>query len=666
MPPIYYRRLWYPNRWRRRRRFTRSRFRRPVRRRFFRRRWVRRRRFFKFKKRKLRKIRLNQWQPESIRKCHIKGQLCLFTCGKGHINHNYILTSESYVPTSEPGGGSFSILQMNLRVLYDEYTAGRNWWTSSNSILPLARYCGCKLKFYKSANTDYIVTIHRTGPFEVTRDSYLSTQPTRHLMNRKSFIVPKLDRGLNKKTYIKRKIPPPALFTNKWYFQQDIYNTSLFMLTVSATSLDQMFAPQDQISTNITLWSLNTTAFQTANWEKQPYFTKIAGTYNIYLWGTKNTYHPTNDGPKWGDLTLLGNVKDYTPGTIMKEIQSDFDITTIGSPTNQQYWGNPFHKFHADTESEGIVYYGDLPKVNTKPTVTTKATVLPLTDIWVQCRYNPFKDKGTGNKVYLVPTDSGNGSFLTLPTNENLIVEDLPLWLVLWSWGDWILKSRPIAHLHEEYQVVIVSNYIHPKQPAYIFIDRYFRNPQTFEPDFTETDKKHWHPKYHYQEEQLELIAETGPATPKINNTKQIEAHMFYDFYFKWGGNPAPMETITDPAKQEKFPTPSNQLQRLQIESPGKPKQYHLYTFDERQGQITLKAAKRLKKDFTTPKFFTDYGPKDIPLKETQTSDSSSEEEEIQTPQQREELLRNQLRLSRQQLKQRLRKLLKTKKYIPQ
>ncbi len=56
------------------------------------------------------------------------------------------------------------------------------------------------------------------------------------------------------------------------------------MLTISALELDQMYAPEDQISSNISIISLNTNAFQTSNWERQPYDTKSAGTYNIYLW----------------------------------------------------------------------------------------------------------------------------------------------------------------------------------------------------------------------------------------------------------------------------------------------------------------------------------------------------------------------------------------------
>nr|UGV34991.1 MAG: ORF1 [TTV-like mini virus] len=658
MPPFnFYRRRWYPNRWRRRKRyFRRRRFGPTLRRRFRRRRWVRRRRFTRKYKRKLPNLRLKQWQPQTIKKCHIKGNLCAFACGRGRINHNFILTQESYVPTSEPGGGSWSILQFTTRVLYDEFKAGRNWWTSSNTGLPLTRYIRCKLKFYRSTETDYIVTISKTGPFEVSLDSYLATQPTRHLMNHRAIIIPKLGRGPNKKTYVKKYVSPPSLLQNKWYFSQDLYNTPLFMLTISACELDQMFAPEDQISTNITLYSLNTNAIQTANWEKEPYDTKSAGTYNIYLWSHGNGQQPTT----WENLTFLGNCKQYTKGC---PITTNQEATTIADPTNKNKWGNPFtHWFH---HKDITIYYGALPTNNNKD---TRPNILPLTSLFVECRYNPFKDKGTGNKVYIVPTDTGNGSFLSIPTNLKLSIENLPLWIIFWGWGDWLLKSRPVAHIQEEWQVVVQSPYIYPKLPCYVFTDKYFRNPPEgdfYQTELTETDKAHWHIKYEMQMEQLELIAKTGPAAPKLNHTKQIEAHFNYDFYFKWGGNPAPMETITDPAEQDKFPTPYNKLQGLEIESPGKPKQHFLYTFDERRNEISLKTAKRLKTDFTTPTFFTDFGAKDIPWKEETEDEDSSEEEKVQTPLERQEQLILHLKRKRQQYRQRIQQLLKTKKLFP-
>lgn len=659
MPPFnFYRRRWYPNRrWRRKRWFTRRRFRPTVRRRFRRRRWVRRRRFSRRYKRKLPNIRLKQWQPQTIKKCHVKGNLCGFACGRGRVNHNFIITQESYVPTSEPGGGSWSILQLTTRALYDEFKAGRNWWTTSNQGLPLTRYIRLKLKFYRNPETDYIVTINRSGPFEVTLDSYLSTQPSRHLMNHNAIIVPKLGRGPSKRTYIKRYVRPPSLLQNKWYFSQDLYNIPLVMLTISACELDQMFAPEDQISTNITLYSLNTNAIQLSNWEKEPYMTKSAGTLDIYLWSYENGHNTAQ--LQWKNIYFLGNCKSYKRGEKLTNYNQIKDIKTT-----PQKWGNPFtHWFnHPDT----IIYYGTIPTDNTEP---QSANILPLTSLFVECRYNPFKDKGTGNKVYIVPTDSGNGSFLSLPTDLRLIITDLPLWIIFWGWGDWLLKSRPVAHIQEEWQVVVQSPYIFPKLPCYVFTDKYFTSPPQgdhYETELTETDKAHWHIKYEMQMEQLELIAKTGPAAPKLNHTKQIESHFFYDFYFKWGGNPAPMETITDPANQDKFPTPYNKLQGLEIESPGTAKQHFLYTFDEKRSQISLKTAKRLKQDYSTPTFFTDFGPKDIPFHEKTEEENSSEEEEIQTPLQRQEQLILHLKRKRQQYRQRIQQLLKTKKLLPQ
>nr|UGV38647.1 MAG: ORF1 [TTV-like mini virus] len=664
MPPFnFYRRRYYTNRWRRPRRyFRRRRPRRFIRRRFRRRRWVRRRLFFKRYKKKLSKLRLSEWQPQTIRKCHIKGNLCLLTCGRGRVNHNFVLTSESYVPTSEPGGGSWSIMQLTLRVLYDEYKAGRNWWTKSNTLLPLARFIRCNLKFYRSATTDYIVSIQRTGPFEVTLESYLATQPTRHLMNHKAFIVPKLGRGPNRKTYIRKKIFPPALFMNKWYFSQDIYNTPLFIITTSALSLDQMFAPEDQISTNITLYSLNTTAIQISNWEQLPYKTKSAGTIDIYLWSYgEGQKQPADQNQHWKNIYLLANTKEYTEGQKINDMKTEGE--DILKDTNRAKWGNPFTHWyqHPDT----YIYYATCPKKN----FTTAPSILPLESLYVECRYNPFKDKGTGNRVYWASTDTGRGSFLTLPTNPKLIISDLPLWLILWGWGDWTLKSKPISHLQEEWQLVIQSPYIYPTLPCYVFVDKYFRDPpegEHWKLDLTETQKQHWHIKYEMQQEELESIAKTGPAAPKLNLTKQIECHLHYDFYFKWGGSPAPMETISDPAEQDKFPTPSNQLQTIEITSPGRPKQYQLYTFDEKRHQITLKAAKRLKTDYSTPTFFTDFGAKDIPQKTQTASEDSSEEEEIQTPLQTEEQLRLQLKRKRQQYRHRIQQLLETKKLLPQ
>nr|UGV35878.1 MAG: ORF1 [TTV-like mini virus] len=656
--PAFYRR-W---RWRRRqpwrRRYFTRRFRKPLRRKLYRRRhWVRRRLSKRHYKKKLKNIKLRQWQPTMIRKCNIKGHLCLFTCGKGRINHNYILTSESIVPTGEPGGGGWAIMQLTLGALWDEHIHFRNWWTSSNQGLPLCRYVRCTFKFYKSKDTAYIVTPQLYPPFEVTRDTYLNTQPLRHLMNRKSFIVPK--RQDNKKPYVRKKFNPPNLLMNKWYFQQDLLNQPLIILHITACSFSQPYAPKDQISTNITLITLNTNLFKNCLFDIQenaPYMTSITGTTRTCLYTEGNGTQLTtvqNSIPLW-------ETEAYREGQKVTSY-STYTYNTNGTTTlPRNMWGNPFHYryHHPDVK----IYYGPFPTESNKtPNVSL------ITSLFDECRYNPFKDKAKGNTVYLKPTHTPVTSIEQEPTDENLKISDFPLWLIFWGWIPWLFKSKPIHHIYESWFIVVKSEYITPKKPCYVFLDHYFTHPPEHSTDLTETDKTKWHPRYEYQEYSLEEIAKTGPFTPKIVDTKQIQADCLYNFYFKWGGCPAPMETITNPAEQERYPIPNYFSQGPQTQDPATPKQHYLYDFDEQDELITKKTAKRLKRDYAFGTYFTDYGPKDIPQR-TQEKDTS--ETETDSPQKtKTQELQQQLQLlnnHKQQLKQRIRRAIKDSKLFPQ
>ena len=292
-----------------------------------------------------------------------------------------------------------------------------------------------------------------------------------------------------------------------------------------------------------------------------------------------------------------------------------------------------------------------------------KPNILPITGIFQECRYNPFKDKGTGNKVYIKSTNTSQGSFTSLPTDNRLLITDFPLWLVFWGWISWLEKSKPVHHLQEDYQLVFQSPYIYPPMKAYVPLDKYFtHHPGT---NLTETDKQHWHPKLEFQTETLNKFAETGPAAPKINKQKQIQIHAFYDFYFKWGGCPAPMETICDPAEQEKFPNPNNILQDITIEDPETPKEHYIYKFDERHGLLTTTAAKRLKTDSEITKYFTEYGTKD-PILQVFPPQNQTQEKETKKKSQEELLQQLQLLRDHQHsLRERINRLTKRQKLFP-
>ena len=61
---------------------------------------------------------------------------------------------ESYVPEKETRGGAWSILQISLKGLWDEYNAFRNRWTRSNQSLPVTKYLGGQIKIYRRKQTE--------------------------------------------------------------------------------------------------------------------------------------------------------------------------------------------------------------------------------------------------------------------------------------------------------------------------------------------------------------------------------------------------------------------------------------------------------------------------------------------------------------------------------
>nr|UGV35501.1 MAG: ORF1 [TTV-like mini virus] len=651
MPPFYYRRYWKRWRqpyWRRHRRIRRWRIRKTFPRRHRRRNWVRRR-HFRYRNRKLKRITVKEWQPKTIRKCIIKGDLCLISCGKGRENHNYTLYSESLVPKGEPGGGGWSIMQLSLRALYDEYLKFRCWWTKSNTGLPLVKYNGITIKLYRSSQTDYLFKYKTCPPFDVTEHDYLNTQPSRMLMDHRTIIVPRLDKQFKRRPYIKKRIYPPSLMQSKWYFQKDLYNCPLIMFTTSTCNLDQMYGPQNQLSYNMTLTSLNLDFFQNPQWKNIPdtgYKPKYTGTYDTYLYTTHNGSEPD----AWTKLVPLFETTKYQDGQ---------KITNVNSVTNKSTWGNPFTQYNIDRDVR--YYYGPYPikPGTTNQLVTPFPGVTQLDEVYLEVRYNPMADNGKGNIVYIKPTSTTQGSFLTLPQNENLIIRDFPLWLIFWGWEDWQRKLKDIHHIEHDYQIVIQTKFFEPKRSAYLLLDKYFTQPKKI--DLTETDKANWYPKTEMQSEQLNQLALGGPATPKITDTRSIECHLNYKLSLKWGGCPAPMEIINDPSKQEKFPTPNIITEGLKIQDPNTDKESYIYMWDERHQELTKKAAKRIREYSSPTKYFADYGPLDLPAEKETSPETTTEEEKETSPE--EQLF--QLKLQQRDLKRRIRHLLKKPKLFP-
>ncbi len=541
----------------------------------------------------------------------------MFVCGKTRATHDYTLWKESVSPAGEATGGGWSIQQFTLSCLYDQYIKYRNFWTKSNKGLPLSRYTGASIKLFKSPHTDYIVRIIRNPPFSVTRDMFLDTHPQRMMLYKHKYIIPQLTSATRKK-YKKIKIKPPALMSTNWYFTQDICKAPLFNIIASSCSLQQPYIPEDQISNELTLYSLDTTFFQNTCFERygtHGYSPKQINNQDVYIFKPK--LHSDTPPKKWSQVIPLTDTNEYFDG--------NENINSITDFNNVKNWGNPFTERNAHVDQ-------DLYFTNTWPSATQyeqEHSFTPLEYIYWQCRYNPEKDNGTGNVVYLKSNnDREHAPIDQLPEDPELVIRDYPLWLTFWGFMDWIQKKKPVQQVDTGYFFVVKTKFITPPKPYYIFLDRYFVSPKSS--NLTQAERLKWHPMYTMQEEVEHFFGTSGPLAPKINRSQSIQANMSYYFYFKWGGCPAPMQTIIAPEFQDKFPNPYKITETLEIENPKLDKKHHLYFWDERRGELTERCAKRLKKDSETEFSITEQNLLDPPVQALQkenVQETTSEEE---------------------------------------
>ncbi|AAU88149.1 ORF2 [Small anellovirus 2] len=175
--------------WRRRKRFWKRRNpyfkrknyrkRKPIRRRrrtkrIHRRR--RRRRRYKVRRKK-QKIPIYQWQPDSIRKCKIKGVGVLVLGAHGKQFVCYTDVQQKAPPPRSPGGGGFACQQFSLQLLYEQYKFRNNIWTHTNINYDLVRYIRTVFTFYRHSDIDFIITYDRQPPFILDKLTYPLCHP---------------------------------------------------------------------------------------------------------------------------------------------------------------------------------------------------------------------------------------------------------------------------------------------------------------------------------------------------------------------------------------------------------------------------------------------------------------------------------------------------------
>ncbi len=308
-------------------------------------------------------------------------------------------------------------------------------------------------------------------------------------------------------------------------------------------------------------------------------------------------------------------------------------ISNYGAP----HWGNPFYVKYLDGSMRTFITdkgYQDLMK-DANTTQKLSAIIANPTEkhepYIYTLRYNPDKDKGTGNVIYWKSNlDSQNWD---PPDDPDLKIENFPLWLSLWGFEDYTRKLGKLRNLDQDWMLCIRTRYFSESLPTYVLVSQQFvdgEGPYNVGQDqLSLQDIQHWYPRFRYQKESISAICQTGPAVCKSEYQKSIQAHIKYDFHFKWGGNPPTMENIFDPNSQPTYDTPDNIRLLNEITSPTTSISNYLYNWDVRRDFLTQAATKRItespENDFS---LFTDGIPTttDIPIHKEKTQEKTTQE----------------------------------------
>nr|UHK06119.1 MAG: ORF1 [Torque teno midi virus]UHK06136.1 MAG: ORF1 [Torque teno midi virus]UHK06143.1 MAG: ORF1 [Torque teno midi virus]UHK06182.1 MAG: ORF1 [Torque teno midi virus]UHK06196.1 MAG: ORF1 [Torque teno midi virus] len=564
--PFWWRRRkkpWYFT-WRKRRYFQ-NRKRRTYRRRKPRypaRRRRRRRRRHRKVRRKRKTLQVKQWQPDSIRKCKIKGFQTLVAGAEGRQMRCYTNTIYDYIQPKAPAGGGFGCLLISLQYLYHQYQAHKNIWTASNDWKDLCRYSGCKITLYRHPTTDFIFCYERQPPFTIEKETYTNLHPVNLLLRKNKVVLLSQQSKPNGKLTKKIRIGPPKQMTNKWFFQEEFTEHGLVMLQASATNFNWSEYAPTAPSNSLTFYSLSTQFFNNSNWEQHH-------GENAYLpWSTLNTtlrfYYPTRTQPGYVDMNPSG-------------------MTYAASVAKKTGWFRP----------EVLTA--------TKVTYTSGTTAqhnLPITI----ARYNPSRDTGEGSKIWLISTlTDGWGP----PQDIVLKMQDKPLWMMIWGFYDYIMKMKHAGDFMISHLFVLQSPAIelitpHTQTMFPVLDYEFITGSLAYDEYISPAQEAIWVPNAYKQLKTLNLFCESGPYVPKYaqERVSSWELKFHYCFYFKWGG---PYETnpdVSNPKNQGKYPVPNSELQTIQIADPLKQTyKQMLRAWDYRRGIITAGALKRIQKD---------------------------------------------------------------------
>nr|UHM26868.1 MAG: ORF1 [Torque teno midi virus] len=568
--PFWWRRRRKPwfGKWRRRRynyrtkrrKYRRKQYRRPA----FRRRRRRRRR--QKVRRKKQKIAIQQWQPDSITKCKIKGYGCLVAGAEGRQFYCYTNEIGQYIQPKAPGGGGFGAEMFSLEYLYKQWVARKNIWTHSNDYKDLVRYTGSKIKLFRHPTTDFIAAYNRQPPFLLEKDYYNDIHPANMLLRKHRKIIPSLKRKPLGKPYVTMKIKPPKQMITKWFFQREFAQHGLFTLEASACNLGWAYYGPNSQSRLLTFYALNDKFYQTTDWAK----------YSNVAW-YPYPHYPTTD-------------------------PLEFTYPKLGTQPAGKYKPQPTNYNESVNIDGGFFSWRVLTATSVNRHSGQHYAYLPITT----CRYNPENDTGQGNAVWLTSVISNNN--WEKPHDPDLVIIGKPLWMAFYGFYNylqkvkqdkgWVLSGMLVC---QSPAIQLITPHIQTIFPIIDF--DFIVGKLPYGETITPGKKNTWYPTVEHQLVTINNFVETGPFIPKYSYLKESTWELTYAYtcYFKWGGPHVYNEQVQNPQTQGKYDVPDTITKTLQIADPLKQSyETMLRAWDYRRGIITTTALKRMSKHLQT------------------------------------------------------------------
>lgn len=557
-------------------------------------------------------------------------------------------------------------MRFSLFVLYQEHLRHLNFWTRSNDELELTRYLGATITIYRHPDQDFIVVYNRKSPLGGNIYTAPSLHPGNAMLAKHKIIVPSLETRKRGRKKIKIRIPPPTLFVDKWYFQKDICDLTLFNLNAVAANLRFPFCSPQTDNTCVTFQVLQSVyneylsinAFNgPSQTDTNMPFNKLKEFLNKAFPGTRehsvnalNTFrtegcmsHPklnkfTPDNPStqtdnqkyfstkdalWGDAIYL--LKDQSLTDIINKLANNarnYFQKMIDEKYPNSWLGNLAH-----THLTGIY----------SPPYLSQGRISPeIPGLYTEIIYNPYTDKGTGNRIWV--------DYLTKEDNiykagqSKCLLENMPLWTLVFGYHDWVKKELNNWVVSAQARVLIVCPYTVPKlyhdnNPDYGFVPFSYKFGEGRMPDGSTyvpiQYRGKWYVNLLHQQAVFEDIARSGPFAPK-ENKPSVQLVAKYKFDFNWGGNPISTQVVRDPCTQSTFEIPGGGVlpRRIQVINPKVlGPSYSFKTFDIRRGFFSSQSIKRVSEQHETSDFLFS-GPKrpriDLPKYEPPEESSAS------------------------------------------